>query len=486
MYCLMRTAQHRPVPRLMRSAVSQSTSLYGIPTKCIECTFCSYVCPHAVIRPVAMTEEEAKAAPEGMQIKDLVGMPGYKFAIVVSALDCTGCGSCQNVCPGMKGEKALTMVDLEANAGEQKYFDYGVTIAQKEEVVDKFKEASVKGSQFKKPLLEFSGACAGCGETPYAKLITQLFGDQNVHLQCNRLLLHLGQLLTVHTVHGNAKGQDRHGATLCLKTTPSSDTACFSLRTQSVQYLAAKFRFLQTRAMRQRRNGWIPLNHGAANGKSYRCTARFSRRMTAPEAKERSEEQGFPGKEVTVDLRRRRLGIRYRLRRTRSCSCFSGQDVNVLVVNTEVYSNTGGQSSKATPLGAVAQFAAGGKETKQKDLASIAMSYGYVYVAQIAMGADMNQAVKAIAEAEAYPGPSLIIAYAPCINHHIKVKGGMSKVMDEEKAAVQTGYWNLFRYNPDGEKKFSLDSKAASAPYSDFLEPRSPLHLSAAQESGEG
>jgi pyruvate-ferredoxin/flavodoxin oxidoreductase len=148
----------------------------------------------------------------------------------------------------------------------------------------------------------------------------------------------------------------------------------------------------------------------------------------------------------------------------------SGQDVNVLVVNTEVYSNTGGQSSKATPLGAVAQFAAGGKETKQKDLASIAMSYGYVYVAQISMGADMNQAVKAIAEAEAYPGPSLIIAYAPCINHHIKVKGGMSKVMDEEKAAVQTGYWNLFRYNPNGEKKFSLDSKAASAPYQDFLE----------------
>jgi pyruvate-ferredoxin/flavodoxin oxidoreductase len=437
-------------------------------TKCIECTFCSYVCPHAVIRPVAMTEEEAKAAPEGMQIKDLVGMPGYKFAIVVSALDCTGCGSCQNVCPGMKGEKALSMVDLEANAGEQKYFDYGVTIAPKQEVIDKFKETTVKGSQFKKPLLEFSGACAGCGETPYAKLVTQLFGDR----------MYIANATGCSSIWGNSSPStpytvDFNGHGPAWSNSLFEDNAEFGYGMLLAQNairanLADKVQVLADKGNEAAKEWLETMNQGVANGRATDKLLASLEGDASPEAKELVKNKDFLAKKsqwifggdgwaFDIDFG----GLDHVLA--------SGQDVNVLVMNTEVYSNTGGQSSKATPLGAVAQFAAGGKETKQKDLASIAMSYGYVYVAQIAMGADMNQAVKAIAEAEAYPGPSLIIAYAPCINHHIKVKGGMSKVMDEEKAAVQTGYWNLFRYNPDGEKKFSLDSKAASAPYSDFL-----------------
>jgi pyruvate-ferredoxin/flavodoxin oxidoreductase len=415
-----------------------------------------------------MTEEEAKAAPEGMQIKDLVGMPGYKFAIVVSALDCTGCGSCQNVCPGMKGEKALSMVDLEANAGEQKYFDYGVTTAPKQEVIDKFKETTVKGSQFKKPLLEFSGACAGCGETPYAKLVTQLFGDR----------MYIANATGCSSIWGNSSPStpytvDFNGHGPAWSNSLFEDNAEFGYGMLLAQNairanLADKVQVLADKGNEAAKEWLETMNQGVANGRATDKLLASLEGDASPEAKELVKNKDFLAKKsqwifggdgwaFDIDFG----GLDHVLA--------SGQDVNVLVMNTEVYSNTGGQSSKATPLGAVAQFAAGGKETKQKDLASIAMSYGYVYVAQIAMGADMNQAVKAIAEAEAYPGPSLIIAYAPCINHHIKVKGGMSKVMDEEKAAVQTGYWNLFRYNPDGEKKFSLDSKAASAPYSDFL-----------------
>ena len=408
---------------------------------CIQCNICSYVCPHAVIRPVAMTEEEAAKAPEGMQMKDMNGMPGYKFSITVSALDCTGCGSCVNVCPGMKGEKAITMANCEENVGEQKYFDYGVTLDPKPEVVAKFKEATVKGSQFKQPLLEFSGACGGCGETPYAKLITQLFGDR----------MYIANATGCSSIWGNSSpstpytvNEKGHGP--AWSNSLFEDAAEFGYgmllghkairaKLQSkVEALVADGKNADVKAAGQE---WLDtFNSGVTNGAATdklvaaleACGCDASKDILAEKdflAKKSQWIFGGDGWAYDIGFG----GVDHVLA--------SGQDVNIMVFDTEVYSNTGGQSSKATPTGAIAQFAAGGKEVKKKDLASIAMSYGYVYVAQIAMGADYNQCVKAIAEAEAYPGPSLVIAYAPCINHGIKV--GMSKAQTEEKLAVEAG-----------------------------------------------
>ena len=442
---------------------------------CIQCNICSYVCPHAVIRPVAMTEEEAAKAPEGMQMKDMNGMPGYKFSITVSALDCTGCGSCVNVCPGMKGEKAITMANCEENVGEQKYFDYGVTLDPKPEVVAKFKEATVKGSQFKQPLLEFSGACGGCGETPYAKLITQLFGDR----------MYIANATGCSSIWGNSSpstpytvNEKGHGP--AWSNSLFEDAAEFGYgmllghkairaKLQSkVEALVADGKNADVKAAGQE---WLDtFNSGVTNGAATdklvaaleACGCDASKDILAEKdflAKKSQWIFGGDGWAYDIGFG----GVDHVLA--------SGQDVNIMVFDTEVYSNTGGQSSKATPTGAIAQFAAGGKEVKKKDLASIAMSYGYVYVAQIAMGADYNQCVKAIAEAEAYPGPSLVIAYAPCINHGIKV--GMSKAQTEEKLAVEAGYWHTFRYNPalkaEGKAAFSLDSKAPTGDYKAFL-----------------
>ncbi|MGO5052797.1 pyruvate:ferredoxin (flavodoxin) oxidoreductase [Lachnospiraceae bacterium LCP25S3_G4] len=441
---------------------------------CIQCNRCAYVCPHAVIRPVALTEEEAAKAPEGINTIDMVGMPGMKFAITVSALDCTGCGSCANVCPGKKGEKALVMENMEANVAQQKYFDFGREIEVKPEVVAKFKETTVKGSQFKQPLLEFSGACAGCGETPYAKLITQLFGDRMYIANAtgcssiwgnsspstpytttpqgkgpawsNSLFednaeFGLGMLLAQKALRNNLKSkveflvENGKDATVveaakayletfdCGSTNTDASNQLISALESSTGEADVKAAILNDKDFLAKKSQWI----FGGDGWAY--------------------DIGFGGVDHVLA---------------------SGQDINIMVFDTEVYSNTGGQSSKATPTGAIAQFAAGGKEVKKKDLASIAMSYGYVYVAQIAMGADYNQTVKAIAEAESYPGPSLIIAYAPCINHGIKI--GMSKAQTEEENAVKAGYWHNFRFNPALEgNKFSLDSKAPTESYTDFL-----------------
>ncbi|WP_130836219.1 pyruvate:ferredoxin (flavodoxin) oxidoreductase [Lachnoclostridium sp. Marseille-P6806] len=433
--------------------------------KCVGCNKCSFVCPHAAIRPVAMTEEEAAKAPEGMSIKDQKQYAPFKFAIVNSALDCTGCGSCANVCPA----KALTMKDLEANQGNQRFFDFAVNeVTQKQELVDKFKEVSVIGSQFKKPLLEFSGACAGCGETPYAKLVTQLFGDRMYIANATGCSSIWGNSSpsTPYTV--NAKGQGPAWSNSLFEDAAEFGYGMLLAQNAIRDRLSGKVKVLADDGNAAAQE-WLDTFHsGAKNGAATEKLLASLASDTSAEAEELKKNKDFLAKKSqwifggdgwAYDIGFG--GLDHVLA--------SKKDINVFVFNTEVYSNTGGQSSKATPEGAVAQFAAGGKETTQKDLASIAMSYGYVYVAQIALGADPNQAVKAIAEAEAYPGPSLIIGYAPCINHHIKVKGGMSKVMDEEKAAVDTGYWNLFRFNPAADKKFSLDSKPATAPYSDFL-----------------
>jgi pyruvate-ferredoxin/flavodoxin oxidoreductase len=439
--------------------------------KCIQCNQCSYVCPHAAIRPVAMTEAEAAAAPAVLASKDMNGMPGNKFAIAVSVMDCTGCGSCANVCP----VDALSMASFEENEDKQAGFDYAVSLPEKTDVIEKFKANTVKGSQFKQPLLEFSGACGGCGETPYAKLITQLFGDRMYIANATGCSSIWGNSSpsTPYTV--NAKGQG-----------PAWSNSLFED--------AAEFGYgmlLAQRAIRDRLAGNIDalventsdadvkaaaaewketFNVGLTNGAATDKLVAALEKEGSDAAKAIVAEKDFLAKKSqwifggdgwAYDIGFGGLDH----------VIASGKDINIMVFDTEVYSNTGGQSSKSTPAGAIAQFAAGGKETKKKDLAGIAMSYGYVYVAQIAMGADMNQCVKAIAEAEAYPGPSIIIAYAPCINHGIKK--GMAKAQTEEKLAVEAGYWFNFRFNPalaaEGKDAFSLDSKAPTGNFQEFL-----------------
>ena len=431
---------------------------------CIQCNRCAYVCPHAVIRPVALTEDELAKAPEGTKAIDMIGMPGMKFTMTVSAYDCTGCGSCVNVCPGKKGEKALVMANMEENAAEQDIFDFGREIEVKPEVVAKFKPETVKGSQCKQPLLEFSGACAGCGETPYAKLITQLFGDRMYIANATGCSSIWGNSSPSTPYTMNSKGQGPawsnslfednaefgYGMLLAQKairkrlkeeveTVAASEQASAEVKAACQEYLDT-------------------FTCGVTNGDATDKLVAALDGCDCDTCKDIVKNKDFLAKKSqwifggdgwAYDIGFG--GVDHVLA--------SGEDINIMVFDTEVYSNTGGQSSKATKTGATAQFAAGGKETKKKDLASMAMSYGYVYVAQIAMGGDFNQTVKAIAEAEAYPGPSLIIAYAPCINHGIKK--GMSKAQTEEKLAVDCGYWNNFRFNPAAEKgsKFTLDSK---------------------------
>ncbi len=446
------------------------------PDNCIQCNRCAYVCPHAVIRPVAMTEEEVAAAPEGTKSLPMTGVPDLKFVITVSALDCTGCGSCANVCPGKKGEKALNMGNMEANCDAvQPIFDYGRSLPEKIEVEEKFKADTVKGSQFRQPLLEFSGACAGCGETPYAKLVTQLFGDRMYIANATGCSSIWGNSSpsTPYTVNAQGKGpawdnslfEDNaefgYGMVLAQKAIrkrlKEEVEAVLANDKASDEVKAACQEYLDT------------FDCGATNGAASDKLVAALEGMDCERGKDIVKNKDFLAKKSqwvfggdgwAYDIGYG--GLDHVLA--------SGEDINVFCFNTEVYSNTGGQSSKATKTGATAQFAANGKDIKNKDLAAIAMTYGYVYVAQVAMGADYNQTVKAISEAEAYPGPSLIIGYAPCINQGIRK--GMDKAQTEEQLAVECGYWNIFRFNPAAEgEKFSLDSKAPKEDeYQDFLE----------------
>lgn len=450
-----------------------------IPENCIQCNFCSYVCPHAVIRPVAMTDEELNGAPEGTKSKDMTGMPGLKFSMTVSALDCTGCGSCVTVCPGMKGNKALALKPLDTQLKEQKIFDYGQKVSGKPEIFEKFKETTVKGSQFKQPLLEYSGACAGCGETPYAKLVTQLFGERAYIANATGCSSIWGNSSpsTPYTVTPEGKGPAWSNSLF-------EDNAEYGFGMKLAQNairkgLKAKVEKLlesgEKEALKEAAKEYLEtFDNGALNGVATdRLVSELkecNEASTCDGAKEILQYKDFLSKKSqwifggdgwAYDIGFGGLDH----------VIASGQDVNILVFDTEVYSNTGGQSSKSTPIGATAQFAAGGKDVGKKDLAQIAMSYGYVYVAQIAQGADMNQCIKAFTEAESYPGPSLIIAYAPCINHGIK--GGLAGAQTEEKKAVTSGYWHLFRYNPqlktEGKNPFILDSKAPTTEYGEFL-----------------
>lgn len=440
---------------------------------CIQCNRCAYVCPHAVIRPVALTQEEADKAPAGIKTIPMIGMPEYQFSISVSALDCSGCGSCAAVCPGKMGNKALVLSDMQENIGSQEFFDYAKELPVKKDVVEKYKEATVKGSQFKKPLLEFSGACSGCGETPYAKLITQLFGDRMYIANATGCSSIWGNSSpsTPYTV--NAQGQGPAWSNSLFE-----DAAEFGFGmnlAQKALRAGLHDRVLKAAeendAVKAASQEWIDtFTNGALNGTAtdklvealQTCNSSLCNDILKDKdflAKKSQWIFGGDGWAYDIGFG----GVDHVLA--------SGQDVNVMVFDTEIYSNTGGQASKSTPTGAIAQFAAGGKEVKKKDLASIAMSYGYVYVAQIAMGSDYNQCVKAIAEAEAYPGPSLIIAYAPCISHGIKT--GMSSAQAEEAKAVEAGYWHCFRFNPamaeQGKAAFTLDSKMPTGDYKEFL-----------------
>ena len=450
------------------------------PENCIQCNRCAIVCPHAVIRPVAMTADELAKAPEGTKSLPMMGLKDLNFVMTVSTLDCTGCGACAQVCPGKKGAKALTMQSIDSQRPKQAVFDYALTLEDKPEVHEKFKFTTVKGSQFKQPLLEFSGACAGCGETPYAKLVTQLFGDRMFIANATGCSSIWGASAPATPYTKNKKG---YGP--AWQNSLFEDNAEFGLG-MALGQKAIRNRLIEYVEGIQKDTDSADLKTACRNYLDTVTDSTSSRPATdalIAELEKNTEDAkvGELVKKTLVDkdeLAKKSMwifggdGWAYDIGFGGLDHVIaSGENVNILVFDTEVYSNTGGQASKATPVGSVAQFAAAGKAVKKKDLAAIAMSYGYVYVAQCAMGADNNQVIKAMVEAESYNGPSLVICYAPCINHGIK--GGMGIAQLEEKKAVEAGYWNIFRYDPrladEGKNPFMLDGKAPSASYRDFI-----------------
>ena len=438
--------------------------------KCIQCNNCAIVCPHAAIRPVVLDAEDEAKAPAGMKMKPMTGKKDYKFAMVVSTLDCSGCGNCAKVCP--EKVQALTMKPIDSQMEEQKYFDFGVKVLPKEDIMAA--PMNVKNSQFHQPLLEFSGACAGCGETPYAKLITQICGDRAYISNATGCSSIWGGSApsTPYTV--NHQGHGPAWANSLFEDNAEHGLGMAIAAKQLRDRLAEKLEAAEKPEVKAAVEAWkATYEDGDANKKATADLIKVLEDCGCELAKEVLEYKEYLAKKAVwifggdgwaYDIGFG--GLDHVLA--------SGEDVNVMVFDTEVYSNTGGQASKATPTGAVAQFAAGGKPIKKKNLAEIAMSYGYVYVAQVAMGYDAAQTVKAIKEAVAYNGPSLIISYAPCINHGIK--GGMTDTQKVIKEAVQAGYWQTFRFNPalveEGKNPFSLDCKApdpSKITYRDFI-----------------
>ncbi|MGM9565387.1 pyruvate:ferredoxin (flavodoxin) oxidoreductase [Evtepia sp.] len=484
-----------PVSKLMPGAdgtLPQGTAAYekrGIAVSvpqwdenaCIQCNLCSYVCPHSCIRPVVMDANEVVEAPRGTKMHDMrgKGCEIYAYAMTVSVMDCTGCGSCEAVCPA--ATKALTMKPLDTQLGEQKVFDYGMEQVSRKQTP--FAKETVKGSQFEQPLFEFSGACAGCGETPYVKLVTQLFGDRMYIANATGCSSIWGGSApsTPYTVNKDGRGpawenslfedgaEFGYGMNLAVNARQSAaadlarQIAQDEATPAAVALTAKKWLNHRKETEGSRTTGQAltealaqAIASGAANADQlkelYNMQDMFGRKSV----------WAFGGDGWAYDIGYG--GVDHVLA--------SGENVNILVLDTEVYSNTGGQASKATNTGAVAQFAAAGKAVQKKDLAAIAMQYGNVYVAQIAMGADYNQTLRALIEAESYPGTSIVIAYAPCINHGIKM--GMKNTMLEMKAAVQAGYWHLFRFDPrraeNGKNPFQLDSPEPIMDYRQFLE----------------
>ncbi|WP_200899981.1 pyruvate:ferredoxin (flavodoxin) oxidoreductase [Clostridium cylindrosporum] len=450
-----------------------------VPENCIQCNQCSFVCPHAVIRPFLLDENEVNNSPEGFKNRKALGgknVEGLDFSINISIADCTGCTNCVVACPAK--EKALVMKPIDSQMQEQENFEYALSLSDKKNPMSK---GTVKGSQFSKPLFEFSGACAGCGETPYVKLITQLFGDRMMIANATGCSSIYGASAPSTPYTTNSCGQGPAWANSLFE-----DNAEYGLG----MHVAAE-------AIRDRVKDSVEELYSKVTSDEYKDIIK-------------NYIDNFDNKEVTREVSDRLIDVLQNIQREDSSEktlaeeilrfkkylvkrsqwmiggdgwaydigyggldhvLASGNDINVLVLDTEVYSNTGGQSSKSTPTAAIAQFAASGKKTKKKDLGLMAMSYGYVYVAQVALGADKNQLMKAITEAESYNGPSLVIAYSPCINQGIKA--GMEKSLEESKKAVESGYWHLYRYNPilkeNGKNPFQLDSKEPTANLRDFL-----------------
>ncbi len=451
---------------------------------CIQCNQCSYVCPHATVRPFLATEDELKNAPAAYETKQAIGkgFENYKYRIQVDPMDCYGCGNCAQVCPAK--EKALVMKPIESQYHQQENWDFALNLSKKENPAN---VNTVKGSQFEQPLLEFSGACSGCGETPYAKLVTQLFGDRMYIANATGCSSIWGGSAPSTPYTTNEKGQG-----------PTWANSLFEDN--------AEYGFGMQMAVKQRRNKLAEIitqlrdmESPAEWGLKAACDEWLTNMNDGEGSKKASEAVRIAVKKAYADCG--------------TCGCeadalykfvidnddmlvkksvwifggdgwaydigfggldhviASGEDVNILVFDTEVYSNTGGQSSKSTPTAAIAKFAASGKRVRKKDLGMIAMSYGYVYVAQVAMGYNQKQFIDALVEAEKYPGPSIIIAYAPCINHGIKA--GMGCTQLETKKAVEAGYWHTFRYNPlleeEGKNPFSLDSKEPTGSFQDFI-----------------
>ncbi|MDO4219056.1 MAG: pyruvate:ferredoxin (flavodoxin) oxidoreductase [Synergistaceae bacterium] len=438
------------------------------PAKCIQCNRCSYVCPHAVIRPYILTKVEVSAAPKGFKVKEAIGAKGMFFSLQISRDDCTGCGSCYNVCPAK--EKAISPIAIEDSSSLPEEWNYALSLPERSDLFDQW---SVKGSQFKTPLLEFSAACAGCGETPYAKLMTQLFGDRVYWANATGCSQAWGAAMPGIPYTKNKEGRGPAWSNSLFENNAEFSLGMYLSVTQ--QRVAVK------QLAEQLLTEEIP-------GSLKEATTKWLESFEDFDASRQSGEDFFaelikvenPSKTILQLISRKDHfakktfwmfggdGWAYDIG-------FGGLDhvmaqglnINALIVDTEVYSNTGGQSSKATPLGAVAQFTTGGKKTGKKDLGAILMSYGYIYVASVAMGADMNQLVKALKEAEEYPGPSVVIAYAPCVAHGIKK--GMAYVQEEMADAVASGYWTLYRYDPRKERPLTIDSKEPSKPLEDFL-----------------
>ena len=437
-------------------------------TKCIQCNNCAYVCPHATIRPYALTAEEAAAAPANARLVDVKAGKGkgvYKYIMAVSPLDCMGCGVCVGVCP----TKAITMVPQENELPEQEVFNYMVSkVSEKKDMQDN----TVKGSQFRKPLLEFSGSCAGCAETSYARLVTQLFGDRMYISNATGCSSIWGGPAATSPYTVTAEGRGPAWANSLFEDNAEHGLGMYTAQAVIRESLANKVKEVMEKTTCDERKAacqaWLDTyNDGEANKAATKalienleakvCCDTVKDILSKKEYLSKKSVWIFGGDGWAYDIGFG--GVDHVLAQNK--------DVNVFVFDTEVYSNTGGQASKASNIGQVAQFAAAGKEVKKKSLAEIAMQYGYVYVAQVAMGANPAQTIKAITEAEAYHGPSLIIGYSPCEMHSIK--GGMMNCQKEMKKAVDCGYWNLFRFNPAAEKKFTLDSKAPAGGYHDFL-----------------
>lgn len=442
---------------------------------CIQCNQCSYVCPHAVIRPFLVNEEEMANAPEGFEAKKAMGGKSFaelQYKIQISVLDCTGCGNCAQVCPAPK--KALVMKPIETQMHEEANWEYALSLTAK---LNPMNKNTLKGSQFEQPLLEFSGACAGCGETPYAKLVTQLFGDRMMIANATGCSSIWGGSAPASVYTTNHLGQGPAWANSLFE-----DNAEFGLgiylghKTHREKLLPIAGRLLEnsavTEELKAATQNWIDNFDKGEESKAARAALLpLLKGSDLPEAIELYNERDFLTKKSqwifggdgwAYDIGYG--GLDHVLA--------TGEDINVLVMDTEVYSNTGGQASKATPTAAIAKFASAGKRTKKKDLGMMAMSYGYVYVAQIGMGADKNQTMKALTEAEAYDGPSLVIAYAPCINQGLKLGMGFSQ--EQTKRAVESGYWQLYRFNPtlkdQGKNPFTLDSKEPTRSFREFLD----------------